>query len=366
MLIDTLAGSSLRCGSLTINGDATITYKADKGMSGTDSLAYVITCDADSDTAMIYITVSEPPPVTVESRTIDTACTGTSYTFKASYTDTDGVFTGSGDKLTYRWEYSKNGHSWTTLCTENALASSVISNYTIDSITEGNEGYYRFAVGTPGTIDSPVKIVSAASLLSVSKISQAADLRIIIAQPNTQHSIYLTGFIDTFGVTSVKWDSPQNSSTGFADDATGEIDAHKLVSRTVYACKYTVTSKCGASSAKAYILTSKDRLPVKINREISVCRDMESSKHIQLNQILGLEDGGQWSYPDDADGIIKNNVAVSSPKYAGARIFNAQKAYLEAAKNASYDAAGKPNVKVFKFNYTSISGLVYGFKLTVE
>jgi hypothetical protein len=195
---------------------------------------------------------------------------------------------------------------------------------------------------------------------------QASDLRILMAPSNAQHSVYLTSFIDTAGVISVKWTNPQNYAPAFSDDATGELDAQTFLQKAVYTYIYTVTSKCGVSSAKAYVLTSKGKLPVKNNREISVCKEFELSKNIQLNRILGLEDSGQWSYPNDTNGIIDGNVTVSSSKYADARIFNAQRAYAEAVKANSHNYAGNPDIKTFLFSFTSVEGAVYEFSVIVS
>ncbi|MDR1339461.1 MAG: Ig-like domain-containing protein, partial [Prevotellaceae bacterium] len=112
------------------------------------------------------------PPVTMENRTVDTACVSTSYTFKASYTDSEGVFSGTGE-LTYCWEYSQDGYNWTVIGTDSTIAAtSVQSAYTIDSVTNGDEGYYRFAVGSP-----TCRVISPVTTLFVSRILKATDLR---------------------------------------------------------------------------------------------------------------------------------------------------------------------------------------------
>ncbi|MDR1897800.1 MAG: hypothetical protein LBR10_13530, partial [Prevotellaceae bacterium] len=79
----------------------------------------------------------------------------------------------------------------------------------------------------------------------------------------------------------------------------------------------------------------------------------------------GLDNNGTWSYPDDKDKAVEKNITVSSSKYAGARIFNAQQAYAD-AKNAAYNVAGKSGYKVFKFKFTSATGLVREFKIVVN
>jgi hypothetical protein len=342
-------------GVATVDSDGTVT-----GVSRGEAL-FTFTSSGGCSSVAGPVKVVEIPPVTVENKPVDTACAGTPFIFKASYTD-DGVLAGTTGELTYRWEYSKNGHEWTVIGADSTVAaSSIQSSYTISSITESDEGYYRFVAGSQGTAHTAI---SETLTLFVSRLQIVPDLRIMIAPSDSQHNVYLTSFVDTLGIISVKWDNIHNHVPQFTDDATGELNAQKFMSRRVYTYKYTAESKCGYSQAKAYVLTSSDKLPVKDNREISVCRDMESSKHIQLNQILGLEDNGQWSYPDDTEGVTGSNVKVSSSKYAGARIFNAQKAFDDASE--AYGISGNPGAKAFKFKYTSAEGTVYRFTIVVK
>jgi hypothetical protein len=172
--------------------------------------------------------------------------------------------------------------------------------------------------------------------------------------------VYLSSFVDTANIVSIKW-SNAGSFLNFTDDETGALDAQKFIPRRTYTYKYTVTSKCGVSSAKAYIYTSTDKVRVKTGREIFVCKDLELSKYVNLNQILGLENSGTWTYPNDTDGVIAGNVTKSSAKFGGSMIFNAQKAYAEAG--TSYDMAGMPNTKAFKCQYTDVNGTVYDFTI---
>jgi hypothetical protein len=76
-------------------------------------------------------------------------------------------------------------------------------------------------------------------------------------------------------------------------------------------------------------------------------------------------DAGQWSYPYDATGIIKSNVTAGSAKYSDIKIFNAKTAYDEAVQTASYSVAENPDIKEFKFRFTTTNGTVNEFAILV-
>ncbi|MDR1594098.1 MAG: hypothetical protein LBS43_06385 [Prevotellaceae bacterium] len=299
------------------------------------------------------------PPVTFENKLLDTVCVDSLYVFKVSYSD-DGTFTASEKKLVFHWEHSNDGNNWSVIGSDSTVAETYVSStYIINNITNGNHGYYRFIVSNPATT---CRVVSKAISLDVVKMVIVPDLRIMIAPSTSSHKVYLTSFIDTLNIASVKWLNPDNIPK-FTNDVTGELDAQKFAHKRVYTYKYTVASKCGNSSAKVYVFTSQDKLPVKNNKQIFVCKDLELSKHVQLNQILGLENNGTWTYPHDPNDIIINNVRKSSAKFGSSMIFNAQKAYDEAGNE--YDSTGKSGYKAFQFKYTQANNEIIEFTIVV-
>jgi hypothetical protein len=196
-------------------------------------------------------------------------------------------------------------------------------------------------------------------------MSAATDLRLFIPPAPSTHPVYLTSFLDTTVAGMVKWEPCHAPYIPcFSDYKTGALDAGKFSPKKIYSYTYKVSSQCGARSAKAYVFTSDERIPVN-KRDIFVCKDLEASRRINLNRICGMEDNGQWSYPDDKDNIVRNNVVVTSPKYSKARIFNAQKAYSDALRSTAYDVPGKPGNKAFKFKFISSAGVLCEFTLTV-
>ncbi|MDR1895811.1 MAG: hypothetical protein LBR10_03370, partial [Prevotellaceae bacterium] len=60
LTLDTIAGTGLRYGSLTLNPDKTVTYSAFKNAQGVDRISYSVRCNADIDTAMLYVVVANP------------------------------------------------------------------------------------------------------------------------------------------------------------------------------------------------------------------------------------------------------------------------------------------------------------------
>jgi hypothetical protein len=73
-----------------------------------------------------------------------------------------------------------------------------------------------------------------------------------------------------------------------------------------------------------------------------------------MNQIVGLDPDGTWTYPLDPNSAIVNNVSIypSGSAYSGARIFNAQKAWAEANSAYNITYKGDVNAKKFVFQYT--------------
>jgi hypothetical protein len=305
-----------------------------------------------------------PPPVAI-NKLFDTVCIGAKHIFEASYTDVGNVFyvPGNNEKLAYRWEYSANGSSWQTIGIDSVvIGSSVSSTYTIDGVTDANAGYYRFTVsGTEAALNTICRVASKTMQLYVAKARTVPDLRIMIEPSSDSHKVYLTSFIDTIDAVEVKWHN-LGAGPGFIDDVTGELDAKNFMHKRVYTYKYTVKSLCDSSSAKVYLFTSTDKLPIKNNHEIFVCKDLELSKYVQLTQIIGLDEGnGTWAYPYDPGNAIAKNVTTSSARFGGSKIFNAKKAFDDAGPE--YDVPGKAYTKAFKFQYTSTDGTIVTFTI---
>jgi hypothetical protein len=304
------------------------------------------------------------PPIKLESKLNDTVCYGMPFQLTASYTD-NGTFTESSKELAYHWEHSADGTKWSIIDKDFVVKSTKLrSIYVVHKSSKANEGYYRFIVGKPSTTNTPAcRIVSSVIYVNVRKMHKASDIRVMIAPSNVPHAVYLTSFIDTLDAESVKWTNSVSKFPKFLNDETGELDAHDFLPNRIYTFKYTTTSKCGSSSANVYLSTSINKRLLKDNVEVFICSKLDMSQQVNIAQILGVEIDGMLLYLDDTDGVAFDNVHVSSTKYGESYIFNAQKAYSEAG--ASYEVAGNPANKAFKFIFAASNGMVFYLTLIV-
>ncbi|MEZ5024046.1 MAG: Ig-like domain-containing protein [Chitinophagales bacterium] len=89
--VDTTAGGSPSNGTLTLNGDGTVTYTPNTNFAGDDQFEYVV-CDSTSptplcDTAIVFINVTAQSPVAVDDN--DTTTLNTDVTTNVVSNDTD-------------------------------------------------------------------------------------------------------------------------------------------------------------------------------------------------------------------------------------------------------------------------------------
>jgi hypothetical protein len=289
----------------------------------------------------------------------DTAvCYGSALEIRGTYCTVDCSF-GDSPSPAYSWEFRHvNGSDWQTLESPSIIPPNCNVNFVemtktllITSVTEANEGYYRMSIGD--TISDSVYVHL------FDKFVAPEDIRIQICPSPPEQTVQLTGYLNSLNHYSVKWKqvSPYPAIT---DDETGEITGN-FVQNGVYTYNYTMTPQypnCRSTSAKVYIHARKDRIFGKPFDTITVCSALDMSKSVNLNRIFGLELGGTWSYPnDEVCNIVKDNVKefVSPSKYAGAMVFNAQKAYTDADADAddSYDITYKGiSAKKFDFEYS--------------
>ncbi|MDR0725497.1 MAG: hypothetical protein LBF59_05760 [Prevotellaceae bacterium] len=186
----------------------------------------------------------------------------------------------------------------------------------------------------------------------------APDLRLqICPSPPAGRTVRLSSYLEPSDYSKILWEqvSPYPVIT---DTETGLIVNGNFQKNATYTYKYTLTSPensgCGSTTAKVYVRTLNNRILGKTVDTIVICSALDNSKTVSLNQIFGLEIDGAWSYPNDPDNITENNVTVYSlpSQYAGAHVFNAQKAYSEANSNYNITYRNTPG-KRFEFVYTT-------------
>jgi hypothetical protein len=301
------------------------------------------------------------PPVTLNVAD-STVCIGTKLELTGNYID-DGTF---GNELTYRWEFlGIDSTSWSKLEQDNVLSGTVNKTWTIDPVTKADEGYYRLLVSANGNIDRVnCRASSDSVLVKVVRMVIAPDIRVDIC-PAPGNTIRLTSFLDSIDFFGVKWEK-SNPASPDIDAITGLVSGVDFKKQSTYMYKYSLESKCETSSAMAYIHTLRNKIQ-RATDTIVICKDQELSKYVQLNQIVGLELGGTWSYPDDPDNTTSTNVIPfpAGSKYLGAQIFNARKAWEEASDSSSdpeygITYKGDAEAKKFVFTYTAPSGSCVG------
>jgi hypothetical protein len=189
----------------------------------------------------------------------------------------------------------------------------------------------------------------------------APDIRIQICPSPPNHTVQLSKYLDSTDYNRVEWGqvSPYpvivNPETGLIRDA-------YLYKGNTYTLKYTLRSPehsgCGESTARVYMRVLNNRVFGKTVDTIVICSALATSRFVNLNQISGLELDGGWEYSNDPDDVVdKNTKTFAAPsKYAGATVFNAQKAYADADSNSNYDVSYKDvSGKAFNFVYTASS-----------
>jgi hypothetical protein len=135
--------------------------------SGVDSILFTIlnkeTSGTGNDWFLDDIEVHFCVPavsITHPLRSDTVVCQGQPLTLEGTYTD-NGSFTGLGDHLVARWEYSTTGEqnyrsAWTPIAgSESSVAStSITSAFPIASALSADEGYYRLVVANASSINS--------------------------------------------------------------------------------------------------------------------------------------------------------------------------------------------------------------------
>jgi hypothetical protein len=310
----------------------------------------------------IEIRLCTPPVTTNINDTV--VCVGNSLDIIGTY-EADCVF---GNDLAYLWEFRHaDSVTWKLLTQKNVTIDCVAANPADRTITEtvsiasaskADEGYYRMLVSSPTNIGS-VNCRAASDSVYVHIVDKyvAPDIRLQICPSPPARTVQLSKYLDSTDYDRIEWGqvSPYpviiNPETGLFQDANLHINS-------TYTFKYTLRSPphsgCGESTARVYMRVLNNRMFGRTVDTIVICSALATSRFVNLNQISGLELGGAWSYPKNTNNTVKNNIKefTSPSKYAGAIVFNAQKAYAEAdnSYNVSYKGVSG---KAFDFVYTA-------------
>ncbi|MDR2425338.1 MAG: hypothetical protein LBD59_11560 [Prevotellaceae bacterium] len=297
-------------------------------------------------------------PVTVTAPQTDEMilCSGTAYDLTGNYSD-DGTF---GSSLVLRWEKNTTNNPYDTAAWTAVTGSQVINNYPAMSIvhplnvTAADSGYYRLVASSPSAIDQQYycRAMSRIVRLNVVERYVPSDIRLYV-NPSAG-TVDLSSYIDTLTFDySINW-APAPAFAANTAQTTGTIDVSNWAVPTTAVYTYSVDIvQCGTATAKVYLRTVSD---YNKTTTVSICKSLPNSETINLNRILGLQTGnGQWNFNlHDANDVFKNNVsAISTGRHAGAKVFNAAKAFAEASNIAAYyDYNGDTSKKQFVFEYS--------------
>lgn len=262
-----------------------------------------------------------------------------------------------GQKLEYRWEFkaSKND-SWSIVSfgnSDNGKVSEIQSKYTINPITTFDAGYYRFLIASEGSLNNiHCRAVSDSFFLKVPVKLVVPDVRVQLCPDSTlgasfNLSSYLHPSDEDFN-----WEVAWGKVTAYSpmiNSTTGEVDLN--FDKGIHIYKYKLAHQCGADSARFYITTLFDK-PIQMPPyRVVVCKDR--AEHLSINQIMGLEAGGDLISDLTALQAANHITKVSSPSlFAGAVLFNGKSAWSDST-TTKINYQGDTSATRVTFKYTA-------------
>ncbi|MDR1593307.1 MAG: hypothetical protein LBS43_02325 [Prevotellaceae bacterium] len=167
----------------------------------------------------------------------------------------------------------------------------------------------------------------------------------------------LSKYIDTTGVHSISW-------SGGIIEPNGNLDASKLINRTIYTFKYTVIAGCSniPKIQKVYLKTIGDNESFPLSDTIAIC--YEYAKAMNINQLFGIEAGTTSPVASNPPLYITQtnpSLYITETSHGGT-IFNGKQFY-EDNQPGSATYHGVSNVVMVEFSYTPsgscLSGITY-------
>jgi hypothetical protein len=266
-----------------------------------------------------------------------------------------------GDELAYRLEFRHiDSLNWETLssgtepvedCNAAASLDALTTGWDISSLSSANEGYYRVFISSPEHINKVnCRAVSDSVYVKVVGTGKAADIRVQVC-PLPDRPIRLSTFLDSLSYNTVSWSAASLGVPAILNPQTGEISSSAVTSTHKYV--YNQTSKCGTSSAIAYVHFLKTQ-KMSYKDTIVICKDEQRSRNIQINSIIGLDfGGGTWTYDVPVLGSYMK-VFPTSSSYYGALVFDAYQAWFDDATDSYiFPYRGDTEAKKFVFSYSA-------------
>ena len=223
-----------------------------------------------------------------------------------------------------------------------------------DAFNPSKSGKYTVTytyVSPNGCVDS------ASAEINVISVPIVPDIRLKLC-PAVNKEIRLSAFLDSTAG-DITWTQVYASGITLLDATTGRIRGTFEQNHT-YTFKYTLSlASCGSTSARLTLNTTKIDAIRQVDT-IAICPTVDSNVYVQLNQILGFELDGTWTYDNtlNPDNTVSDNVTLhpASSRFAGALTLNVAQAWRDAGSAYNMTYNGDNQAKKFVFRYTPASG----------
>jgi hypothetical protein len=191
---------------------------------------------------------------------------------------------------------------------EDAAIATVASNGEVAGVSEGEVEIWYIVENIFGCLDSVSHTVNV-----IDEDRDYADIRLFICP--AIGVVNLSKYIDTVGVKSISWSSPN-----VALQPNGVLNTDDVHAPATYTFTYTVIAGSSDTTLtrKVYVKTLRPNENPKVRNTVSIC--YERAKTVQINQIFGIEAGGVPSY------ALALSPYISETSYGGI-IFNGKKYY---------------------------------------
>jgi hypothetical protein len=300
-------------------------------LSVTDS-ANRYSCRAVSDAVHLRVLTGVVSGTVVGDRTV---CENT---VPATLTST--AATGGSAALTYQWQESiDDGAAWTDV---SSGTGGTTLNYTPPVLIRTT----MYRLKTVGGTNPCETVYSNAVKVTVVPTPSYPDIR-IRACPDVGE-VNLAKYIDTLdGIKDIQWSHRIAGIPVSSPD--GTVSTEVLAAFRIHTLTYTVTSRCAnGQKRKVYLEILQDDFVRQLRDTVAVCYLTASA--LLINQLLGIEAGGTWSYPKEVAQYVTES---ASPVHDGAVVMNGKGVY-EDASIPSVSYRGTP-AKTVRFTYATDS-----------
>jgi hypothetical protein len=226
--------------------------------------------------------------------------------------------TGGSATLTYQWQQSIDGGAvWTDV---SGGTGGTTLNYTPPALRRTT----MYRLQTAGGTNSCDTAYSNAVRVTVTPEPNYPDIRVSVCPDIGE--VNLAKYIDTLdGIQNIQWSHRIAGIPVSSPD--GTVSTEVLAAFRIHTLTYTVTSRCAnGQERKVYLEILQDDFVRQPRDTVAVCYLTASALHI--NQLLGIEAGGTWSYPKEVAQYVAES---ASPVHDGAVVMNGKSVYEDAS-----------------------------------